>query len=58
MPSVAVLAGLILIVSFGMSHSNVVVDGTDWVEPVLCGYPSVCQQEVESPLCASIYDSW
>jgi energy-coupling factor transporter ATP-binding protein EcfA2 len=41
MPSVAVLAGLILIVSFGMSHSNVVVDGTDWVEPVLL-WISIC----------------
>ena len=35
MPSAAVLAGLILIVSFSMSHSVVFVDGTDWVEPVL-----------------------
>ena len=35
MPSVAVLAGLILIVSFNMSHFVVSVDSTDWVEPVL-----------------------
>ena len=41
MPSVAVLAGLILIVSFGMSHSTVAVEGTDWIEPVLL-WISVC----------------
>ena len=41
MPSVAVLAGLILIVSFGMSHSTVAVDGTDWVEPVIL-WISIC----------------
>ena len=31
----AVLSGLILIVSFCMSHSVVEVEGTDWLEPVL-----------------------
>jgi len=31
----AVLAGLLLIVSFSMSHSCVQIEGTDWREPVL-----------------------
>ncbi len=31
----AVLAGLLLIVSFCISHSVVVVEDTDWMEPVL-----------------------
>lgn len=35
MPATAVLAGLLMIVSFSMSHSVVEVEGTDWVEPVL-----------------------
>ena len=35
MPALAVLAGLLLIVSFSLSHSVVEVEGTDWVEPVL-----------------------
>ena len=35
MPPVAVLAGLLLTVSFAMSHSTVQVEGTDWMEPVL-----------------------
>ena len=35
MPPVAVLAGLLLTVSFAMSHSVVQVEGTDWMEPVL-----------------------
>ena len=35
------LAGLLLIVSFLMSHSVVEVEGTDWVEPVLL-WISVC----------------
>lgn len=35
MPSVAVLAGLLLTVSFSMSHSTVQVQGIDWMEPVL-----------------------
>lgn len=41
MPATAVLAGLLLIVSFSMSHSVVEVEGTDWVEPVLL-WISVC----------------
>ena len=45
MPPVAVLAGLLLTVSFAMSHSTVQVEGTDWMEPVL---PSACPQEVAS----------
>ena len=35
LPATAVVAGLILILSFTMSHSVVEVAGTDWVEPVL-----------------------
>ena len=35
MPPIAVLAGLLLTVSFAMSHSTVQVEGTDWVDPVL-----------------------
>ena len=35
MPPVAVLAGLLLILSFAMSHSIVQVEGTYWMEPVL-----------------------
>lgn len=35
MPSVSVLAGLLTIVSFSMTHSQVVVEGTDWCEPVI-----------------------
>ena len=31
MPPVAVLAGLLMIISFSMSHSCVVVEGTDWL---------------------------
>ena len=34
-PAVAVLAGLLMTVSFRMSHSTVEVEATDWVEPVL-----------------------
>ena len=41
MPATAVLAGLLLIVSFSMSHSVVELEGTDWVEPVLL-WISVC----------------
>ena len=41
MPPVAILAGLLLIVSYSMSHSVVTVDGTDWVEPVLL-WISIC----------------
>ena len=35
MPPVAVLAGLLMIISFSMFHSCVVVEGTDWLEPVI-----------------------
>ena len=35
MPSTAVLYGLLIIMSFAMSHSVVEVEGTDWLEPVL-----------------------
>ena len=35
MPPVAVLSGLLMILSFSMSHSCVVVEGTDWLEPVI-----------------------
>ena len=41
MPPVAVLGGLLLIVSFSISHSVVAVEGTDWVEPVLL-WLSIC----------------
>ena len=41
MPAVAVLAGLLLIISYSMSHSVVTVDGTDWIEPVLL-WISIC----------------
>lgn len=41
MPPLAVLAGLLLIVSFSMSHSVVEVEGTDWMEPVLL-WISIC----------------
>lgn len=41
MPATAVLFGLLLIVSFSMSHCAVEVEGTDWVEPVLL-WISVC----------------
>lgn len=37
----AVLAGLVLIVGYSMAHSVVVVEGTDWVEPVLL-WISIC----------------
>lgn len=36
-----VLSGLILIVSFCMSHSVVEVEGTDWLEPVLL-WTAIC----------------
>lgn len=41
MPATAVLAGLILIVGYSMSHSVVAVEGTDWVEPILV-WISIC----------------
>lgn len=37
----AVLGGLLLIVSFSISHSVVVVEDTDWMEPVLL-WLSIC----------------
>lgn len=41
MPSSSVLAGLLIILSFCMSHSVVEVEKTDWVEPVLL-WISIC----------------
>lgn len=41
MPSTAVLFGLLVIISFAMSHSVVEVENTDWVEPVLI-WVSIC----------------
>lgn len=41
MPPVAILTGLVLIVSFAMSHSSVAVEGTNWIEPVLV-WISIC----------------
>ena len=35
MPATAVLSGRIIIISFMLSHSNVSVDGTQWMEPVI-----------------------
>ena len=35
MPPTAALSGLASIMSFMLSHSNVVVDGTEWSEPVI-----------------------
>ena len=35
MPATAVLSGLMIIMSFMLSHSNVSVDGTQWMEPVI-----------------------
>ena len=35
MPAEAVLAGLIMVTSFALSHSAVEVEGLDWVEPIL-----------------------
>ena len=34
-PATAVLYGLVIIMSFAMSHSVVEVEDTDWIEPVL-----------------------
>lgn len=52
MPAVAVLGGLLLILSFCMSHSVVEVAGTDWVEPVLL-WLVICMPTGmgKSPLC-------
>ena len=41
MPPTAVLAGLVFITSYSMSHSVVEVEGTDWLEPVLV-WMSIC----------------
>ena len=41
MPATAVLAGILLIVSFAMSHAVVEVENTDWLEPILL-WISVC----------------
>ena len=41
MPADAVLAGLIMIISFSISHSDIQVEGIDWVEPVLV-WVAVC----------------
>lgn len=39
-PATAVLFGLLVNVSFSMSHCSVEVEGTDWIEPVL--WISIC----------------
>ena len=41
MPASAVLLGLLVIVSFAMSHSAIQVEGTDWIEPALI-WISIC----------------
>lgn len=41
MPVDAVVAGLILIVGFSVSHSDIEVEGIDWLEPVLV-WVAVC----------------
>lgn len=41
MPAAAVLYGLLVVVSFSMSHSVVEVEGTDWLELVLL-WVSIC----------------
>ena len=35
MPPTAVLGGLLIIISFAMSHACVSMSGTEWIEPVL-----------------------
>ena len=40
-PSIAVLAGLLLTVGFAMSHSTLQIEKSDWVEPVLL-WISIC----------------
>ncbi len=42
MPLDAVLAGLTMIISFVVSHSDIEVEGIDWVEPVLI-WVAVCR---------------
>ena len=52
MPATAVLAGLLLVVSFSMSHSVVEVQGTDWAEPVLLWIAVLMPTGMgKSPLC-------
>ena len=41
MPIDAVLAGLIMIISFAISHSAIQIEGIDWVEPVIV-WVAVC----------------
>ena len=51
-PPTAVLAGLLLVVGFAMSHSVVEVDGTDWQESVLLWLSIVMPTGMgKSPLC-------
>lgn len=52
MPATAVLAGLLFVVSFSMSHSVVKVLDTEWVEPVLV-WLAICMPTGcgKSPLC-------
>ena len=35
MPPTAVLGGLLIIISFAMSHACVSISGTEWIKPVL-----------------------
>ena len=35
MPPTAVLGGLVIIISFALSHASVSVPGTQWIEPVI-----------------------
>ena len=53
MPALAVLAGLLLIVGFAMSHSVVKIEGTGWESLCCCGFLSVCPQDLENHLSAS-----
>lgn len=52
-PPLAVLAGLLLVVGFSMSHSTVELESTEWIEPVIlwigicmptgCGKSTLCK---------------
>ena len=42
-PPTAVLYGLVIIMSFAMSHSVVEVENTDWIEPILV-WVAMCMQ--------------
>ena len=42
-PATAVLAGIVLVVSYSMSHSVVQVEGSDWAEPVIV-WMAICMQ--------------